>query len=181
MYSYIRSKANKGETVEKTTFKAVVDQNSASVLNAAFRIVGNSQDAQDIHQEVFLAILRRWHKFNGRTNWPGYLYRATVRKAMEIVKRSRREAPLGSLDDLAVVRENPDGLLRKSELQRELLKCLSRLPRRQADVFVLSRLEGLSDRQIAEIMGIAAQTVRVHLCRALERLRCELKGFLVDR
>ena len=138
MYSYIRSKANKGETVEKTTFKAVVDQNSASVLNAAFRIVGNSQDAQDIHQEVFLAILRRWHKFNGRTNWPGYLYRATVRKAMELIKRSRHKASVGQQVDWATVRANPDGPLKASELRQELFKHLCKLPKRQADTFVLS-------------------------------------------
>jgi RNA polymerase sigma-70 factor (ECF subfamily) len=67
------------------------------------------------------------------------------------------------------------------ELGHELLRRLSKLPRRQADVFVLSRIEGLSDKQIAEIMGLAAQTVRVHLCRALARLRSEMKGFLADR
>ena len=173
--------SRKREAVQKISFKELVDHYSTPVLNASLRIVSHPQTAHDVHQEVFLAILRRWDKFNGETNWGAYLYRVTVRKAMEVVKRSRREEPLGSLDDRAVVMENPDGPLRTNELQQELLKCLSRLPRRQADVFILSKIEGLSDRQIAEIMGLAAQTVRVHLCRALEKLRYELKGFLVDR
>ncbi len=167
--------------MKKISFKELVEQYSTPVLNASLRIVNHPQMAHDVHQEVFLAILRRWDKFKGETNWGAYLYRVTVRKAMEVAKRSRRETPLSSLDDRAVVQENPDGPLRTSELQKELLKCLSKLPRRQADVFILSRIEGLSDRQIAEIMGLAAQTVRVHLCRALGKLRFELKCFLADR
>ncbi len=166
----------------KISFKELVEHYSTPVLKSAFRIVGNHQCAQDIHQEVFLAILRRWDRFNGQTNWGAYLYRVTVRKAMGFVKRSRLpEKRFGSLDDWAVMKEDPAGLLRSKELQHELLRRLSKLPRRQADVFVLSRIEGISDRQIAEIMNLAPQTVRVHLCRALERLRSELKDFLVDR
>ena len=166
----------------KISFKELVEQYSTPVLKSAFRIVGDQQYAQDIHQEVFLAILRRWDRFNGQTNWGAYLYRVTVRKAMGFVKRSRLpEKRFGSLDDWAVMKEDPAGLLRSKELQHELLRRLSKLPRRQADVFVLSRIEGISDRQIAEIMNLAPQTVRVHLCRALERLRSELKDFLVDR
>ncbi len=166
----------------KILFKKLVEQYSTSVLKSASRIVGNHQCAQDIHQEVFLAILRRWDKFNSQTNWGAYLYRVTVRKAMEFVKRSRLpEERVGSADVWAAVEKTPLGLLRSKELQQELLRRLSKLPRRQADVFVLSRIEGMSDRQIAEIMNLAPQTVRVHLCRALERLRSELKDFLVDR
>ena len=166
----------------KILFKELVEQYSTPVLRSAFRIVGNHQCAQDIHQEVFLAILRRWDKFNGQTNWGAYLYRVTVRRAMEFVKRSKIPVErVDSPEDWAITKENPVALLRSKELQQELLRRLSKMPKRQADVFVLSRIEGLSDKQIAEIMGIAAQTVRVHLCRALERLRSELKGFLVDR
>jgi RNA polymerase sigma-70 factor (ECF subfamily) len=167
--------------VTKISFKELVEQYSTPVLKPAFRIVGNHQCAQDIHQEVFLAILRRWDRFNGQTNWGAYLYRVTVRRAMELVKRTRVEERVGSQDSWAVTKEDPAGLLRNKELQQELLRRLSKLPRRQADVFVLSRVEGLSDRQIAEIMDLAPQTVRVHLCRALERLRSELKGFSADR
>ncbi|MHC4638160.1 MAG: RNA polymerase sigma factor, partial [Planctomycetota bacterium] len=60
------------------------------------------------------------------------------------------------------------------ELRQELLKRLSKLPKRQADVFVLSRMEGLTERHIAEILGCSRETVKTHLQRALKRLRTEL-------
>ncbi|MHC4474969.1 MAG: RNA polymerase sigma factor [Planctomycetota bacterium] len=164
--------------MEDISFKMLVDRHSTPVLNTAIRIVGNCQCAQDIHQEVFLAILRRWHKFNGKTNWPAYLYRTTVRKAMELVKRKRREVPLADQGQWAVAKEDPLGPLRDHELRQQLLKHLSNLPSRQADAFVLSRIEGLKNRQIAEIMGCSRDTVNTHLHRALKRLRNELADLL---
>ncbi|MHC4315916.1 MAG: RNA polymerase sigma factor [Planctomycetota bacterium] len=70
------------------SFKELVNDYSSAVMKTATRILHDSQKAQDVHQEVFLAILRRWHKYNGQTNWGAYLYRVTIRKAMEIAKRS---------------------------------------------------------------------------------------------
>ena len=164
--------------MERISFKTLVNRHSTPVLNTALRIVGNPQCAQDIHQEVFLAILRRWHKFNGKTNWAAYLYRTTVRKAMDFVKRERLEVPLRHQAEWAVTREDPLGPLRDRELRQELLKRLSKLTKRQADVFVLSRIEGLGERHIAEIMGCSRETVRTHLQRALKRLRNELADLI---
>jgi RNA polymerase sigma-70 factor (ECF subfamily) len=159
------------------TFKAVVDKYSAAVMNTAIRISRDSQKAQDVHQEVFLEILRRWHKYNGQTNWGAYLYRTTVRKAIEMAKQSRME-PLVEQHEYPTLREGPDGPLRTAELQQKLTVCLARLPRRQADVFVFARIEGLSYAKIAELLDCSQETVRVHLHRALKRLGRELSHYL---
>ena len=68
-------------------FESLVTQYSRDVLTTALRVLGNASLAGDVHQEVFLAIWRRWHKYDGKTNWRPYLYRATVRKAIELAKR----------------------------------------------------------------------------------------------
>lgn len=167
------------EMVSRETFKALVDDYSVQVLNTAVRILGDPEKARDVHQEVFLAIWKRWHKYDARTNWDAYLYRATVRKAIEFAKRSRNEKSLrqGSEDDIS--RERPDGPLRKAELLQKLAGCLAKLPKRQADVFVLSRFEGLGAGRIAGLLGCSQKTVRVHLHRALKRLARELDDDLV--
>jgi RNA polymerase sigma factor (sigma-70 family) len=155
--------------VSKQEFQALVNDYGAQVLSTAMRILGNNEKALDVHQEVFLAIWKRWHKYNGRTNWNAYLYRAAVRKSIELVKQSRAERSVqqpqpGTSKDL------PDGPLRTAELQQKLALSLAKLPRRQADAFVLSRIEGLKHSEIAEILGCSQQTVRVHLHRAMNRL-----------
>ncbi len=164
----------------KKNFRAVVNDYSAQVLNIAMRILGDVQKAQDVHQEVFLAIWQRWHKYNSRTNWDAYLYRVTVRKAIQFAKQIRTEQLLEHQSQNYIIREQPDGTLRTAELQQKLAECLARLPKRQAEVFVLSRIEGLKAEKIAVLLGCSQETVRVHLHRALKRLSIELSDYLAE-
>lgn len=159
------------------SFSALVNKYSTAVLNTAFRVLRDSQQAQDVHQEVFLEILRRWHKFNGQTNWGAYLYRATVRKAIHCAKQSRMKIPVEQ-QQYHTMKETPDDPLEIAELQQKLVRCLAKLPKRQGDVFVLSRIEGLKNNKIAEILGCSQETVRVHLHRSLKRLARELGDYL---
>jgi RNA polymerase sigma factor (sigma-70 family) len=163
--------------VPQLSFKELVNDYSAAVMKTAIRILRDSQKAQDVHQEVFLAILRRWHKYNGRTNWGAYLYRVTVRKAIEFAKKSRMEQTVEE-QDCAATSDRPDGPLRTAELQQKLTACLAGFPKQPADVFVLARIEGLKYGKIAEILECSQETVRVHLHRALKRLACELGDYL---
>ncbi len=168
-------------TVSDQSFENLVNEHGGRVLRTATRILRDANLAHDVHQEVFLAIWRRWHKYNGQVNWPAYLYRATVRKALELARRrivcsvpvrASRETPYG------VTTNGPDGALVAGELQQRLAAALGRLPRREADAFVLSRLERLETAEIARIMGCAESTVRVHLHRAVVKLASELHEYL---
>lgn len=144
-------------------------------MTTALRIVGNVSLANDVHQEVFLAIWQRWHKYDGKTNWRPYLYRATVRKAIGLAKRRSRSEPL---TEYPAVSAAPDGPTRTAELQARLAGCLGKLPRRQAEVFVLARIEGLPHAEIALILGCSEKTVRVHLHRATKKLAAEFSDYL---
>ena len=168
----------RGETVQKISFKALINDYGPAVLNTAIRILGDSQKAQDVHQEVFLAIWRRWHKYNGKTKWGAYLYRTTVRKAIEFAKRARNKQFVEQQHRNMITNERPDAPLRTAELKQKLIKSLGQLPKRQADVFVLSRIEGLEHNKIAEVLGCSQETVRVHLHRATKRLAHELSDYL---
>ena len=162
----------------KQDFKSLINDYSAQVLNTAVRILGDTHKAQDVHQEVFLGIWRRWDKYDGQTNWKAYLYRATVRKAIHLAKKSRAERLFEQQPEY-ISKEGPDGSLRVAELRQKLAGCLARLPKRQAEVFVLSRMEGLKTEQIAELLGCSQKTVRVHLHRAMKRLALELGDYLM--
>jgi RNA polymerase sigma-70 factor (ECF subfamily) len=164
--------------VLKQDFKTLINDYSTQVLNTALRILGDTHKAQDVHQEVFLGIWRRWDKYDGQINWTAYLYRATVRKAIHLAKKSRAEQLFDQQPEYTS-KEGPDGSLRAAELQQKLAGCLARLPKRQAEVFVLSRMEGLKAEQIAGLLGCSQETVRVHLHRAMKRLARELGDYLM--
>ncbi|TFG46544.1 MAG: sigma-70 family RNA polymerase sigma factor [Candidatus Brocadiia bacterium] len=162
------------------SFKFLVENYSRQVLNTALRVLGDRQAAQDVHQEVFLAVWQRWDKFNGETNWKGYLYRTTIRKAMEYVKESKDFSFFaeGSVDSVSVI-ERPDSHIRAMELQQKLTALLSKLPGRQAEVFMLSKIEGLKSEDIGTVLGCSPETVRVHLHRALKQLAEGLRDYSV--
>jgi RNA polymerase sigma factor (sigma-70 family) len=186
-------------TVSEMTFENLVQEHGPQVLRTALRVLHDTSLAHDVHQEVFLAIWRRWHRYNGDVNWPAYLYRATVRKALEVAQqrkvcsvpvRASSGMPRGSCPQFGsgmtsteetpdgVTTNGPDSALQAQELQQKLAATLARLPRRQADAFVLARLEGLEAAEIGRILGCSEQTVRVHLHRALLRLGRELHEYL---
>ena len=168
-------------TVSQESFENLVHEHGPQVLRTAMRVLHNASLAHDVHQEVFLAIWRRWHRYNGHVNWPGYLYRATVRKALELAQqRPVRSCPPGLQKEMphGATANSPDDVLQADELRQKLAAALARLPRRQADAFVLSRLEGLGAAEIGKIMGCSEQTVRVHLHRAVMRLARELHEYL---
>ena len=163
------------------SFENLVSEHGGRVLRTALRVLRDASLAHDVHQEVFLAVWRRWHTYNGTVNWPAYLYRATVRKALEMAQkrvvrsgpvRASRETPHG------VTTSGPDEAMRADELQQKLAAAIARLPQRQADAFVLSRLEGLPTVEISALLGCSEETVRVHLHRAMLRLARELHEYL---
>lgn len=157
-------------------YEALVKNYSRQVLNTAMRILGDIQKAQDVHQEVFLAIWRQWPKYNGDLNWSAYLYRVTVNKSIAMSRRKDFNQ-IFEQEEYIDMTEKPDGSLKTVELCQRLAKCLGKLPKRQAEIFVLARIEGLKSDNIAEITGCSKPTVRVHLHRAIKQLAAEFKDY----
>ena len=165
-------------TLSQGSFESLVQQYGRLVLNTALRVLGDVNLANDVHQEVFLAVWRRWASYNGQVNWTAYLYRATVRKALEAVKQRSRTQGGDGIPEPYSQREGPGQALAAEELRKGLAAALARLPERQAEAFVLIRLEGLDASQAAGLIGCSPDTVRVHLHRAVKRLSWELREYL---
>jgi RNA polymerase sigma-70 factor (ECF subfamily) len=167
-----------GRELSDRRFEELVDAHGQNVLNVALRVTGDAQAAQDVYQEVFLAIWRRWHTFNGTVRWGAYLYRVTVRKALELAGQ-RRPVPVALEEcEPAGCGSEPDTPLRLHDLQRRLTESLAKLPPHQADVFVLSQIEGLDHAAVAAVLGCSRNSVRVSLHRAVRQLARAMSDFL---
>lgn len=163
-----------------TQFKTLVEEYSGLVLKVAIRILGNADMAKDVHQEVFLAVWRTWDSLKKDTNWRGYLYRVTVRKAIEFARKSKVIPIAEGHSDCSKSQDRPDAAILTKELWQKVTDSLANLPEKQAEVFVLSRIEGLEYKDIAEAMSCSEATIRVHLHRAMMRLSKELKNYLEE-
>jgi RNA polymerase sigma factor (sigma-70 family) len=166
------------EDVSDIRFEKLVNNHGRDVLNVALRVLGDPETAKDAYQEVFLAIWRRWSTYDGTVNWGPYLYRVTVRKALELARARGTVAQVPEGCERQAAGCDPDTGLRLQELGAKLTKSLAKLPKRQADVFVLSKIEGLDHSAIAEILCCSQNSVRVLLHRAVKQLARELSAYL---
>jgi RNA polymerase sigma-70 factor (ECF subfamily) len=161
--------------IRELEFKVLCQRHSDEIYRFARSLLANAADAEDATQEV---LLRLWnhlptiYPFNLR----GWLLRTTRHYCLDqIRRRSHQAAPmlmedemLDSLpDELAI---DPglaaDSSFRLEQARRVLLK----LPENLRSVFVLYEVNGLRYREIADVLGIPINTVKVYLSRAREKL-----------
>jgi RNA polymerase sigma-70 factor (ECF subfamily) len=166
------------DDVSDIRFEKLVNDRGRDVLNIALRVLGDPETAKDVYQEVFLAIWQRWNTYDGTVNWGAYLYRVTVRKALELASARGPVAEIPEGCERESSGSDPDTGLRLRDLQTKLTESLAKLPKRQADVFVLSRIEGLGHSAVAETLGCSQNSVRVLLHRAVKQLAREMSEYL---
>ncbi len=153
------------------------------VLQAAYRVTGNPRDAEDVLQTVFLRLAQRPV---GRLepNPEGYLYKAAINAALDVV-RQRRRAGSVPLDPLAPGLHAPGSDPEQDERQRELegwlRQAVSRLSEQAAEVFALHAFEGLDHERIADATGLTRNAVAVVLHRARRALRRDFEQFQGER
>jgi len=148
------------------------------VLNAAYRVTGNAQDAEDVLQTVFMRLVRR-EGGSPLSDSPGsYLHRAAINAALDIV-RSRAASRTSPLEDVetslsASANEAPDRIHDAEEIRDEIRKALAKMSPKSAEVFVLRYFEGYGNHEIARMLGASRSTINVILHRTRQRLREEI-------
>jgi RNA polymerase sigma-70 factor, ECF subfamily len=135
-------------------------------------------DVEDVCQEVFVVIHRRWADFRGESSMRTWIYGIALRKAIGHRRHlyARKARPLGERDEPAVPPEQSDQLER-AQARRTLQAALDRLGEGKREVFVLYELEQLSMREVAAALELPLHTAysrlyaaRTELGDALQRL-----------
>jgi RNA polymerase sigma-70 factor (ECF subfamily) len=160
--------------------EAIFREHHGAVYRAAYRITGNPMDAEDVLQTVFARLLRRDEQPDLSASAGSYLHRAAVNAALDLMRSRKRSraVDLEEAQDVADVADdaNPDPYRRgrSKELGRLLRTALASLSPRQAEIFTLRYLEGLSNLEIAKSLGSSQTAIAVILHRARHRLQKEL-------
>jgi RNA polymerase sigma-70 factor, ECF subfamily len=153
-------------------------------LDAACRLAGwlmrNEHDAQDVVQEAALRAFRYFRTFDGRDGRAWFL--TIVRNTCYGWRRQGFEARSDSFDEeqhsSARPQSDPETLLLQTDDVASVARAMSRLPDRFHQMLVLREVEGLSYRELADVIGIPVGTVMSRLSRAREALRCALASEL---
>jgi RNA polymerase sigma-70 factor (ECF subfamily) len=134
-------------------------------------------DAEDLAQEVFLVMLRRWEAFDGQRPLRPWLAGIAYRVAYNHRERVRREVP-GGLIDREDAADGPEEHLASARARGLVLKALDGLPEKQRTVMILHELDGVSPREIATLLVVPLFTVYSRLRLARRAFGAEVKRLL---
>ena len=162
------------------SFEQLFREHYDLVYRTAYRVTGNPMDAEDVLQTVFMRLVRREGAPDLSGGARGYLHRAAVNAALDVVRRRRRDAVMETAAWRIQPDEppGPDAPYRAAELRFGLRRAIAGLHPRAAEMIVLRFLEGYSNPEIARLLSTSQATVAVILFRARRRLRKEIRSFL---
>ena len=168
---------------EQRAFEALFRLYHHKIIAFATQYIWDSSDAKDIAQEVLYTI---WEKRDQiHTNINGYIFRTARNACLDYLQKKKK---LLSLDDdyvqkhawiqYASLADETAASLIEKELQKQIEQSIDELPEKCKRVFIMSRIEGYQQAEIARQMDISPKTVEAHMSKALKHLRKKLKDFL---
>lgn len=145
---------------------ALYQAHALGLIRLAHIMLDDRQGAEDVVQEAFAGLYRRWGQLSDTGNALGYLRSSVLNGCRsQLRRRNRRDQP-----DQPAPAASAEAAVLTGEQRREVMQAIRRLPRRQREALVLRFYLDLSEAEIAETMGIGQSTVRSATYRALTSL-----------
>jgi RNA polymerase sigma-70 factor (ECF subfamily) len=166
-------------------FDEIYTEFQPQIRNYLLRLIGE-QDAEDMTQVVFAKVSRGLASFKGQSKLSTWVYRIATNTAIDKLRSPTHSHPSGqtSLEDSAGVATNTpiitqaDTPTDQKVIRKEMSECVreyvDRLPPDHRTVLILKELEGFKNREIADILDISLENVKIRLHRARARLKQEL-------
>jgi RNA polymerase sigma factor (sigma-70 family) len=160
------------------TWEQVVREHSARVYRLAYRLTGNSHDAEDLTQEVFMRVFRSLPSYTPGT-FEGWLHRITTNLFLDTARRKQRIRFEGLADDAAArlggKEPTPAEAFDERHLDDDIQAALKALAPEYRAAVILCDIEGLSYEEIADTLGVKLGTVRSRIHRGRAQLRVALE------
>ena len=172
---------------DKEAFNELVILYKHRVINTCYRFLLDKNDAEDISQEVFIEIFQSIKSFKGNSKLSTWIFRIAVTKSLDEIKKRNRKKRMSSLGHLLRLDEisnlisgekMPDYDLIASDNLKQINKALNQLPDSQRIAFTLSKMDGFSNLEVAEIMNITIIAVESLIYRAKKKVATDLISIL---
>ncbi len=169
-------------------YAELVGRHQRRAVRIAFHYVRDAAEADEAVQDAFVKAYSHLSSFREELPFEVWFTRILINGCLDRIKaRTRRERWIVSMPDgpggerdfaerTPGSGPSPEDQLLSRERREALAKALARLPERQRSVFMLSHYEGCTSREVSALTGLNESTVRVHLFRAIRKLRTLLGG-----
>lgn len=177
---------------DRAEFARLVEVYYEMIYRLAIKMLNDPQDAEDILQETFLKAYRHLQGFDGRSSLSTWLYRIVTNEALMFIRRKKpaqvsldetTETLEGELEPVQIIDWccMPEDELMSAEALDQLDQAVINLPTSLRVVFILRDTQGLSTREVSEVLGLSETAVKTRLSRARMRLREELTSYYGER
>jgi RNA polymerase sigma-70 factor (ECF subfamily) len=173
---------------DENAFTELVDRHRDAVVNLTYRYLGNTGDAEDLAQEVFLKVYRARGRYEPAAKFTTWLYRVAANACLNEVRDRRRrptfgaaalvagqDPPLPAADRSA---SSPLEEAERSEMREHVRKALAELPERQRMALILNKFHGLGYEELADSLDLTVPAVKSLLVRARENVRQRIGPYL---
>jgi len=180
---------------EREAYRVLVERHSAYVYRVAFRMMGNSHDAEEVVQEAFLRAYQKLRQFAGNANFGTWVYRIAANYAIDRLRQkkneeSRREVSTRKpesdteADPLSQIRDqspNPERLAGSAQLATKMQQALQALTPAERTAIVMRHWDGCGIDEIAGVLKSNNSATKNTVFRAVQKLRQALKPFAESR
>lgn len=150
----------------------LVKEYERPIYNAAYRIVGNSDDAADVTQMVFMKVFERLDQYNPEYKFFSWIYRIAVNESINLRNRSQHLQPLE--DEQFTAADNPENTMEAETLSSIIQAGLLELQDEYRVVVVLRHFSDMSYKDISDVLNIPEKTVKSRLYSARQLMKTKL-------
>ena len=169
--------------IVRNNFQDIYNQYSRLVYNVALNYVQNIEDAEEITQDVFVQVHHSLEKFEEKSTVKTWLYRITINKCLDFIKHKNSKKRFFIFGNKSQNQteylnttnfEHPGILLENQENAAQLYAVINELSENQKTAFILAKIDGLSNSEIAAIMQLTVSSVESLIFRAKTTLKEKL-------
>ena len=156
----------------------LVARYESRIYNQALRLTGNSADALDLMQEVFIGIYKNLHRFRGESKFSSWVFRIVHNKSIDLARRWRppvENKPSEETDQLArlpaFASDEPDEQLAQEQMNAQVQVLLGQLPIEQRLIIELKLFQSQTFEEIGLAQDISENTAKTRFYSALKKLK----------
>jgi RNA polymerase sigma-70 factor (ECF subfamily) len=154
---------------DRRALEALVREYQKPLYNAAYRILGNPEDAADATQAALLKAIEHLDSYNPNYRFFSWIYKIAVNESINQVRRNRKLEPMD--EEPASVDGGPDAEIEGGDLSRCIQEGLMALTEDYRTVVVLRHFSDLSYREISDVLAIPEKTVKSRLYSARQSMK----------
>ncbi|HEV7921109.1 MAG TPA: RNA polymerase sigma factor [Thermoanaerobaculia bacterium] len=159
-------------------FELLVRRKTSKVYALCYRIIGNSEDAKDISQLVFIKLWENLEKYDPQYAFDTWLYRMVTNVAIDFMrnKQSRDNAVNSNLRLVKTSFDAEQGVVvQRKEVENVFNEIATVLSPKQKTIFIMNQMDDMPSSEIAKVLGCRESTVRNHLFNARKLMQQQLQ------